>query len=105
MWPARVSNPGPLTYESGALPILFRLQNDLKSLSLTAGLHAAPVQEAWCLATISKACSAGNIAQMAALRIMKNRFEIKYGYDCLQETMHDVCICFCIPTTYLHKTL
>ena len=24
MWPDRVSNPGPLTYESGALPIALR---------------------------------------------------------------------------------
>ena len=24
MWPGRVSNPGPLTYESGALPIALR---------------------------------------------------------------------------------
>ena len=24
MWPDRVSNPGPLTYESGALPIVLR---------------------------------------------------------------------------------
>ena len=24
MWPDRVSNPGPLTYESGALPISLR---------------------------------------------------------------------------------
>ena len=24
MWPVRVSNPGPLTYESGALPTAFR---------------------------------------------------------------------------------
>ena len=23
MWPERVSNPGPLTYESGALPTIF----------------------------------------------------------------------------------
>ena len=24
MWPDRVSNPGPLTYESGALPLALR---------------------------------------------------------------------------------
>ena len=24
MWPGRVSNPGPLTYESGALPTVLR---------------------------------------------------------------------------------
>ena len=27
MWPDRVSNPGPLTYESGALPIALRGPN------------------------------------------------------------------------------
>ena len=27
MWPDRVSNPGPLTYESGALPIVARLMD------------------------------------------------------------------------------
>ena len=35
MWPDRVSNPGPLTYESGALPIALRgpvIQDKGKSL-------------------------------------------------------------------------
>ena len=39
MWPDRVSNPGPLTYESGALSIVLRgpaegRQTELKLLSL-----------------------------------------------------------------------
>ena len=29
MWPDRVSNPGPLTYESGALPTALRGQAEL----------------------------------------------------------------------------
>ena len=33
MWPDRVSNPGPLTYESGALPTALRgpAQNNVRS--------------------------------------------------------------------------
>ena len=33
MWPGRVSNPGPLTYESGALPTA------LSGSALTVSLH------------------------------------------------------------------
>ena len=32
MWPDRVSNPGPLTYESGALPIALRGPTIFKEL-------------------------------------------------------------------------
>ena len=38
MWPDRVSNPGPLTYESGALPTALRspaFSNDLDKLNFT----------------------------------------------------------------------
>ena len=31
MWPDRVSNPGPLTYESGALPTGLRCPTDIFS--------------------------------------------------------------------------
>ena len=55
MWPDRVSNPGPLTYESGALPIALRgpasgsieeavkigLGSSLKWGKLTGGCPAA----------------------------------------------------------------
>ena len=43
MWPDRVSNPGPLTYESGALPTALRSPaNDLGLVSFTVllNLHA-----------------------------------------------------------------
>ena len=33
MWPDRVSNPGPLTYESGALPTALRGPANLSQLS------------------------------------------------------------------------
>ena len=36
MWPDRVSNPGPLTYESGALPIALRWPGSLHGLTLNA---------------------------------------------------------------------
>ena len=35
MLPDRVSNPGPLTYESGALPIALRSPAHILSLSIT----------------------------------------------------------------------
>ena len=35
MWPDRVSNPGPLTYESGALPIALRgPANGLRTMTM-----------------------------------------------------------------------
>ena len=40
MWPDRVSNPGPLTYESGALPIALRGQaseEDFENILTTYG--------------------------------------------------------------------
>ena len=37
MWPDRVSNPGPLTYESGALPTALR--GPASSLLSDMGLH------------------------------------------------------------------
>ena len=40
MLPDRVSNPGPLTYESGALPIALRGQ---------AGLKGVPAIEVGCM--------------------------------------------------------
>ena len=41
MWPDRVSNPRPLTYESGAMPTVLRgLANRLLILSLLTLLHS-----------------------------------------------------------------
>ena len=42
MLPDRVSNPGPLAYESGALPIALR-QNHGKHLGLTLGMFSVRV--------------------------------------------------------------
>ena len=39
MWPDRVSNPGPLTYESGALPIALR-GPAISMLSMCIGIKA-----------------------------------------------------------------
>ena len=38
MWPDRVSNPGPLTYESGALPTSLRAPISVHSLILSSHL-------------------------------------------------------------------
>ena len=38
MWPDRVSNPGPLTYESGALPIALRGPH--KNINELAKIHS-----------------------------------------------------------------
>ena len=42
MWPDRVSNPGPLTYESGALPTALR--GLARILSMRMELHEQIVQ-------------------------------------------------------------
>ena len=41
MWPDRVSNPGPLTYESGALPTALRgpAENLRPGIACTTGSH------------------------------------------------------------------
>ena len=44
MLPDRVSNPGPLTYESGALPIALR---DPATLSVTLRVHAKVLLLVW----------------------------------------------------------
>ena len=45
MWPDRVSNPGPMTYESGALPIALRGPALFEAPQLFfAGRHKAALQ-------------------------------------------------------------
>ena len=41
MWPDRVSNPGPLIYESGALPIALRGKNNLKESVWSFHYHSS----------------------------------------------------------------
>ena len=49
MWPDRVSNPGPLTYESGALPTALRgpAQVGKKIFMRTQGFEPLQWQRAW----------------------------------------------------------
>ena len=46
MWPDRVSNPGPLTYESGALPIA------LRGPAIVSGIQCSCTYEHSCLMLI-----------------------------------------------------
>ena len=59
MWPDRVSNPGPLTYESGALPTALRgpaVTNKWNCMKLNMNIchHYAPMPIKFCQNDINK---------------------------------------------------
>ena len=52
MWPDRVSNPGPVTYKSGALPAALRgpevlgtIQNHLRKLNVVIAVNVSITSE------------------------------------------------------------